>query len=670
MIEFDESYFEAEYRDGFYIEPMMKRAWAAQLEIVQVIDMICKKHGIKYFADLGTLLGTVRHRGFIPWDDDLDLGMMREDYQKFLSVVKSELPEGYDLLNVYEYPDQISYLSRVVNSHEIRFDEEYLKQFHGFPYVAGVDIFVTDYIPRKEADEKLQCELINIVKGTLGNLTLENPTDPETLSVINKIQTLCGVQFNESIPVKSQMARLVDKLCAMYTADEADEVGFIIDLAEGKDYHISKDAYAEAVQMPFENIMLPVPVGYDEILKKKYGENYMTPMRGASSHGYPFYRVQQKTLVEHRKRKAGKNIQELTICVIARNAEKTIEKCLQCLQPYDVEIVVVDMDSSDRTRELANKYTLFTYCASWVSRGTAKKNAILNAQGKYAMVIHADEYVASLDIEKLIQMMQGNEGKVGRLVRYTAGAQGEQLEYVESIFATETYKEKFTYMGNVEEYVVALDGSKVESFDAPVTIVKADLQLSEEECKKQTEERLAMILAEIEAHKRNIANGTEYTDRERRLILSYYYAGKHYYDRDEYELACKYFSEGLEYDVNPKEEYVIDMVECYGYALLNSGQAGQALLFENIYEEFGDSADFKFLMGLIYLNNDMLDEAVAEFLGATEYETCRKAGANSYLAYYNVGVIYECCGMLEEAKEFYGKCGDYEPAVVRLQELG
>lgn len=58
-------------------------------------------------------------------------------------------------------------------------------------------------------------------------------------------------------------------------------------------------------------------------------------------------------------------------------------------------------------------------------------------------------------------------------------------------------------------------------------------------------------------------------------------------------------------------------------------------------------------MGLIYMNNEMFDEAVAEFLKATEYKECRNMGVNSYLAFYNAGVIYECCGMIVKAKERY-----------------
>lgn len=130
-------------------------------------------------------------------------------------------------------------------------------------------------------------------------------------------------------------------------------------------------------------------------------------------------------------------------------------------------------------------------------------------------------------------------------------------------------------------------------------------------------------------------------------------------------MACDYFKEALSYDIDVKLEYVIDMVETYGYALLNSGKAEEALGFENIYDEFCDNADFQFLMGLIYMNNAHFEAAINEFLKAVEYKTCRCVGVNSYLAYYNIGVIYECLGYKEQAIEFYNKCGQYELAVNR-----
>ena len=97
MLTFDDSYFLGETRDGFYIEPMMKCAWAAQLEVMCVIKQICEKYDIPYFAYYGTLLGTIRHKGFIPWDDDLDFFMPRDDYEKLYKLWNNDEQERYKL---------------------------------------------------------------------------------------------------------------------------------------------------------------------------------------------------------------------------------------------------------------------------------------------------------------------------------------------------------------------------------------------------------------------------------------------------------------------------------------------------------------------------------------------------------------------------------------------
>ena len=80
----------------------MKRAWAAQLEVLEEIDKVCKKHNIRWFADCGTLLGAVRHRGYIPWDDDMDICMLRPDYIKFNQVAEQELPKSFVVLNMHK----------------------------------------------------------------------------------------------------------------------------------------------------------------------------------------------------------------------------------------------------------------------------------------------------------------------------------------------------------------------------------------------------------------------------------------------------------------------------------------------------------------------------------------------------------------------------------------
>ena len=83
ILKFNDDYFETEKRDGYVVERLTKHAWAAEMEVLAEIDSVCKRHGLRYFAEWGTMLGAVRHKGFIPWDDDLDIAMFRDDLMTF-----------------------------------------------------------------------------------------------------------------------------------------------------------------------------------------------------------------------------------------------------------------------------------------------------------------------------------------------------------------------------------------------------------------------------------------------------------------------------------------------------------------------------------------------------------------------------------------------------------
>ncbi len=302
-MEFPKEYFEGEEREGFYIAPMMKKAWAAQIEVLCEIDKVCKRHNIQYFAEWGTLLGAVRHKGFIPWDDDLDIGMKRQDFNKFFKVAKDELPEGFVALNMHDYEDYNTMLGRVVNTDTIRFDEAFLTKFHGCPYALGIDIFPLDFVAPNDTERELQCNLIHIVNAAewcMDAAARNEEVDYEELgNVIRQIQELCGVKFNSDSPLRKQLCKLKESLCAMYSEEEAEEITLMSDLAEKfPHYRIPKEDYQEFIDMPFENITIPVPVGYDTALRIKYGDDYMTPINKTSSHDYPFYKNQEQMVVD------------------------------------------------------------------------------------------------------------------------------------------------------------------------------------------------------------------------------------------------------------------------------------------------------------------------------------------------------------------------------------
>ena len=287
-------YLNGEIRDGFYVESTMKKAWAAEIEVLNEVDRICRQHDIQYFADWGTLLGTIRHKGFVPWDDDMDITMKREDYTRFCQIVRQEQGE-LEIINFHTDPEWKDMLSRVINGRSVNYTEEHLRKYHGFPYVAGLDIFPLDYVAPTEEEDKLQCSMISIVEAFSANIRNNTATPEEIEQTTKDIEQMCGVEFNNLEPLATQLLKLGERLSMMYTDEESQAVALMGDHAGPRPLDVyPKEYYSESIYMPFEYTTIPVPVGYEKILIQKYGENYMIPYLGGTNHEYPFYRKQQR----------------------------------------------------------------------------------------------------------------------------------------------------------------------------------------------------------------------------------------------------------------------------------------------------------------------------------------------------------------------------------------
>lgn len=301
-LDFPEEYFEDEVREGFLVECKMKCAWAAQLEVLKEIDRICTKHGIRYFADSGTLLGAVRHKGYIPWDDDVDIAMLRDDYQRFLAIAPGELERGeWKILDLEEGFREL--FCRVVNSTIYNSGKERLLRFHGCPYVVGVDIFPLDYVPIDKAEEEVWYLLAKSLHSLLRNvMTLgEELVIKEMGADLQKLEEICRIKLREK-NLEKQLRILLNEVIQMYAGEKAEELEYIVyDLRnEGKRCKYQRDWYEGSRRIPFENIMIPVPNGYDGILRALYGDDYMVPKRELA-HDYPFYKKQDLELAKMKK---------------------------------------------------------------------------------------------------------------------------------------------------------------------------------------------------------------------------------------------------------------------------------------------------------------------------------------------------------------------------------
>ena len=296
MLKPDEAFYQGQEREGFYVESRMKRYWASQLEVLDEIQRVCKKHHIRYFAEWGTLLGAVRHQGFIPWDDDIDIGMLRDDWNRFMEVAPGELDTWFELKHIYNDPEQDNCIARVINGRHMNFEPAFLERFHFCPFSTGIDIFPIDYIPRDEKRAKELDHLAHTLMATSGTLSKEPPYSNDDMEIAALWEKKLGVQINWDNRLFHELKKLVDIAMQQCAPEDADEVCSMMRRIRGQDYRVPKSYYEEWIDMPFEYTTIPVPKEYDYILRLKYGEEYMVPRNVRCGHDYPNYKEQELAL--------------------------------------------------------------------------------------------------------------------------------------------------------------------------------------------------------------------------------------------------------------------------------------------------------------------------------------------------------------------------------------
>lgn len=350
-----------------------------------------------------------------------------------------------------------------------------------------------------------------------------------------------------------------------------------------------------------------------------------------------------------------------SICIIAKNEEKHMEAFLSSIKKHftgcNYEIVLVDTGSTDETANIARKYTDKIFHFDWINDFSAARNFSLScASYDWILVLDCDEYVEELNpkgFEAIIQHYPTSVGMLSRKNHYEQNSTDTiYTDDVERFFN----RKIFHYEAIIHEQVRAIDGSDFDRIALPLVVDHCGYNGTLDDLKKKAERNNELLLKMLEE-----------TPDDPYL---YFQIGQSYNMLRDDEKACYYYGKGLEYDVDPRAEYVQMMVIGYGYALLHLERYDEALLFQNIYEEFATTADFVCLMGLIYLRKGMIVQAMTEFLKATTFETARTEGSNTFIPTYNMGCVNEVLGDIETAVTLYKKCGNFKPALERLAELG
>lgn len=352
----------------------------------------------------------------------------------------------------------------------------------------------------------------------------------------------------------------------------------------------------------------------------------------------------------------GEALLPLSVCIIAKNEEKHIGECLKRLSAYGFEIVLTDTGSTDRTLAIAEKYTDRIYHFDWCDDFSAARNFCMQkASYDWILSLDCDEYIERLDLSTLRRCMEEYPNRAGRILIRSRFLRGGQISYEQTRVSRLADRRQFHFTGAVHEQLDRRDGKIKSVYDAPVTILHVGYDEAEADMQEKSRRNIALLEAQL--------------DREGPDPYLYFQLGQSYRRLGDAEKAFQSFDAGLSMEVDPGLDYVKTMVESYGYTLLDLKRNREALGLAELYDVFAARADFVFLMGLIYMNNGLLDEAVAEFKKSVTKEEFSVDGVNSYMAYYNIGVIYECTGHTEKARTYYKKCGGYQPAKERLKAL-
>ena len=306
MLDIDKSFFNEEERLNFIIPEVMKKAWANQLCVLNEMLTIAQKYNIQIWMEYGSLLGAVRHGGYIPWDDDIDLCLLREDYVKFLLILQKELPPERVVRSFYTQKGYSLPQAFVANRASADVgnnpkEKELTEKMYGCPYSIGIDIFPMDFIPKDDDYWKQLKELYKIVYS-LGINFDDYKKSGELEELVCQVESTLNTSIERNEDMRSSIWKIADGISMMTTREEA---GFLTWYPEfgmyGDNRKRSLDAYSDTIWVDFEMIKVPIPIGYDEVLKMQYGANYLTPVRGAASHDYPHYKLQEKKILFHNK---------------------------------------------------------------------------------------------------------------------------------------------------------------------------------------------------------------------------------------------------------------------------------------------------------------------------------------------------------------------------------
>ena len=265
----------------FKVTSFRKIIWNIELEMLKLVHQICSENNLKYFAAGGTLIGAIRHNGYIPWDDDIDLMMPRDDYEKFLKIAPNYLDKDKYFLQTNDTEKlyfnghaQIRNINTTCLTKNMYYD---LK--NGKNCGIWIDIFPYDYV-----DGTKQAKRIKFLRS----LAYSKSTHDYGVGIKGLIKKMIVAVL---CPTKNSAERKIRKIKKIAMASKSrDKVGFVTFMPGYEKNIWESQWFNEAISHRFEDIDIMIPKCYDEVLRKEYNEYMSIPkIKGQNIHGECYF---------------------------------------------------------------------------------------------------------------------------------------------------------------------------------------------------------------------------------------------------------------------------------------------------------------------------------------------------------------------------------------------
>ena len=246
-------------------DELLKEMQSRELEILQACIEVCQAHNIRYYALGGTLLGAVRHKGFIPWDDDIDIGIPRKDYQRFIEVMKNI--EGF--VGIHIAPNMVNYnILQVLGDEKIKYNGKYIQPF--------IDIFPLDGYPSSGIKKWIHSKRIlwNRLLFKLSILSQVANVDRGSLeNLIVKVSR--ALRIEKTLDTK-RISHRIHQLIQCYSFDESSYVGNILGRYREREI-VPSEYFGKGTNLSFHHLVVRGPEKWDAYLTQIYGEYMKLP---------------------------------------------------------------------------------------------------------------------------------------------------------------------------------------------------------------------------------------------------------------------------------------------------------------------------------------------------------------------------------------------------------